>query len=47
MYLKNQLHSLEIMYCERAAAAKKEMNFWLAEADEWASDHRAIMGANH
>lgn len=36
MYSKNQFYSLEVMCCERAAAAKKEMDFWLAEAEEWA-----------
>ena len=33
MYSKNQIYSLEVI-CY--AAGKKEMDFWLADAEEWA-----------
>ena len=36
MYSKSQFYDLEIMCHERAAAARKEMDYWLAEAEEWA-----------
>jgi hypothetical protein len=36
MYSKSQFHSLEVMCRERAAAATKEVDYWLAEAEEWA-----------
>ena len=36
MYSKSQFHALEIMCRERAVAAAKEMEYWLAEAEEWA-----------
>jgi hypothetical protein len=36
MYSKSQFYSLEVMCRERAAAAAKERDFWLAEAEEWA-----------
>jgi hypothetical protein len=36
VYSKSQFHDLEIMCHERAAAARKEMDYWLAEAEEWA-----------
>lgn len=36
MYSNSEFHSLELMCRERAAAATKEMDYWLAEADEWA-----------
>ena len=36
MYSKSQFYSLEVMCRERAAAATKEMDYWLAEAEEWA-----------
>jgi hypothetical protein len=32
---KSRFESLEIMCQERAAVAKKEMEYWLAEAEEW------------
>jgi hypothetical protein len=32
---KSQFASLEIMCRERATLAKKEMDYWLAEAEEW------------
>ena len=35
MNSENQFASLEIMCRERAALAKKEMEYWLAEAEEW------------
>ena len=40
MYSKNQFAALELMCRERAALAKKEMEYslmeyWLAEAEEW------------
>ena len=48
MYSKSQFYSLEVMCCERAAAAKNEMDYWLAEAEEWpGSDYLAIAAANH
>lgn len=36
MYSISEFYSLEAMCGERAAAAKREMDFWLAEAEEWA-----------
>jgi hypothetical protein len=36
MYSKSQFYSLEVMCRERAAAATKEKDYWLAEAEEWA-----------
>lgn len=36
MYSKSQFYDLELMCHERAAAARKEMEYWLAEAEEWA-----------
>jgi len=36
MYSKSQLCDLEVMCHQRAAAARKEMDYWLAEAEEWA-----------
>ena len=36
MYSKSQFYSLEVMCRERAAAATKERDYWLAEAEEWA-----------
>jgi len=35
MYSKIQFYDLEVMCHERAAAARKEMDYWLAEAEEW------------
>ena len=37
MYSKSQLHALEVMCRERAVVAAKEMEYWLAEAEEWAA----------
>jgi hypothetical protein len=31
----SQFAALEIMSRERAALARKEMEYWLAEAEEW------------
>jgi hypothetical protein len=36
MYTKSQFHALEVMCRERAVVAAKEMEYWLAEAEEWA-----------
>jgi hypothetical protein len=36
MYSKSQFHALELMCHERAVVAAKEMEYWLAEAEEWA-----------
>jgi hypothetical protein len=33
---KNQFFALEVMCCARAAVARKEMEYWLSEAEEWA-----------
>jgi hypothetical protein len=35
MNSRSQFVALEIMCRERAAAAKREMEYWLAEAQEW------------
>ena len=35
MSSKSRFAALEIMCQERAAVAKKEMEYWLAEAEEW------------
>ncbi len=35
MYSGDQFASFEFMCLERAALAKKEMEYWLAEAEEW------------
>jgi hypothetical protein len=35
MYSNDQFAALEIMCRERAALAKQEMEYWLAEAKEW------------
>jgi hypothetical protein len=32
---KNQFYALEVMSRERAAVARKEMEYWLNEAQEW------------
>jgi hypothetical protein len=41
MYSKSQFYDLEIMCHERAAAARKEMDYWLIEAEEWARFRRS------
>jgi hypothetical protein len=35
MYSKNQFCALEAMCRQRAAVARKEMEYWLKEAEEW------------
>jgi len=35
MTSRSQFAALEIMCRERAAIAKREMEYWLAEAQEW------------
>jgi hypothetical protein len=35
MYSKNQFYALEAMCLQRAAVARKEMEYWLNEAEEW------------
>lgn len=35
MSSKDQFAALEVMSRERAALAEKEMEYWLAEAEEW------------
>jgi hypothetical protein len=32
---KSQFYALEVMSRERAATARKEMEYWLNEAQEW------------
>jgi hypothetical protein len=36
MYSKSQFYALEVMCRERAVVAAKELEYWLAEAEEWA-----------
>jgi hypothetical protein len=33
---KSQFYALEVMCRERAAVAKKDLEYWLTEAEEWA-----------
>ena len=33
---KSQFYALEVMCRERAAVARKDLEYWLAEAEEWA-----------
>jgi hypothetical protein len=35
MYSKDQFYVLEVMCRQRAAVARKEMEYWLNEAEEW------------
>jgi hypothetical protein len=35
MYSNSQFCALEVMCRERAAVARKEMEYWLKEAEEW------------
>ena len=35
MYSRNKFAALENMCRQRAALAKKEMDYWLSEAEEW------------
>ena len=41
---KNQFYALEVMCRERAAVAKKEMIYWLTEAEEWAQFRKKCSG---
>jgi hypothetical protein len=43
MDLKSQFYALEVMCRERAAMARKEMEYWLNEAEEWTQ----LRKANH
>ena len=43
METKSQFYALEVMCRERAAVARKEMEYWLNEAEEWAQ----LRKANH
>jgi hypothetical protein len=44
MYSKSQFYDLEVVCRERAAAARKEMEYWLAEAEEWS---QVRLSCNH
>ena len=35
MYDRSEFASLEVMCRKRAMLARKEMDYWLAEAEEW------------
>jgi hypothetical protein len=35
MYSKSQFYALELLCRQRAAVARKEMEYWLNEAEEW------------
>jgi hypothetical protein len=35
MYSKDQFYVLEVVCRQRAAVARKEMEYWLNEAEEW------------
>jgi hypothetical protein len=35
MYSERQFHTLEVVCRERALVARKEMEYWLNEAEEW------------
>jgi hypothetical protein len=41
MYSKSQFYDLELMCRERAAVARKEMDYWMAEAEEWSRFRRS------
>ena len=41
MYSKRQFCDLEVMCRQRAAVARKEMEYWLNEAEEWAQLRKA------
>jgi hypothetical protein len=43
MDTKSQFYALEVMCRERAAVARKDMEYWLNEAEEWAQ----LRIANH
>ena len=38
---KSQFYALEVMSRERAAVARREMEYWLNEAEEWAGLRKA------
>jgi hypothetical protein len=38
---RSQFYALEVMCHERAAVARKEMEYWLNEAQEWAQLRKA------
>jgi hypothetical protein len=42
MNSKSQFYALQVMSLERAAAARKEMEYWLNEAEEWAQLRNAL-----
>ena len=42
MYSKSQFYALEVMCHGRAAAARKDMEYWLNEADGWAQLGKGI-----
>ena len=48
MDTKSQFYALEVMCRERAAVARKDMECWLNEAEEWAqlmkADHPSLGG---
>jgi hypothetical protein len=35
MYSKSQCYALEVMCRQRAAVARREMEYWLNETEEW------------
>ncbi len=41
MDTKSQFYALEVMCRERAAVARKDMEYWLNEAEEWAQLRKA------
>ena len=43
MDTKSQFYALEVMCRERAAVARKDMEYWLNEAEEW----EQLRKANH
>jgi hypothetical protein len=38
---KRRFYALEVMCRERAAVARKDLEYWLAEAEEWAHLRRS------
>ena len=41
METKSQFYALEVMCRERAAVARKDMEYWLNEAEEWTQLRKA------
>ena len=41
MYSKSQFYALELLCRQRAAVARKEMEYWLNEAEEWSQLRKA------